>query len=120
MFDRIAVGVRDLEASAQFFLEALAPLHARVVMKEQRAVALGRGAIPELWLDAKLIPSPPLHLAFAATNRRQRCGCTAVRTSACNLPPSSTDTATSASARAPGWPAGPGDDGARRRRAVLV
>lgn len=43
MFDHIAIGVRDLHGSARFFLEALAPLHARVVMHEQRAVHYHEG-----------------------------------------------------------------------------
>jgi catechol 2,3-dioxygenase-like lactoylglutathione lyase family enzyme len=71
MLDHIAIGVHDLQASRAFFVQALAPLGMRVVFEETKAVGLGRGQAPSLWLDAKLINCPPMHLAFTAASRAQ-------------------------------------------------
>ncbi len=71
MIDHIAIGVGDLEVSKAFFVRALAPLGMRVVMEAPRAVGLGRDGIPIFWLDAKLVQTPPLHLAFVAENHAQ-------------------------------------------------
>lgn len=71
MIDHIAIGVGDLEVSKAFFVRALAPLGMSVVADAPKAVGLGRDGIPIFWLDAKLVQTPPLHLAFVAENHAQ-------------------------------------------------
>jgi len=79
MFDHIGIGVRNLETSKAFFLQALAPLGVSVVMDVSHAVGLGRAPKPSFWLAATDEKPVPIHLAFAADNRKQvdefyRCG----------------------------------------------
>ena len=71
MIDHIGIGVTDLKASKAFFLQALAPLGVGVVMEFPQAVGLGREHKPAFWLGAAGGRPVPLHLAFAADNRRQ-------------------------------------------------
>jgi catechol 2,3-dioxygenase-like lactoylglutathione lyase family enzyme len=71
MFDHVGIGVSNLEASKAFFLQSLAPLGLGVAMKGPRAVGLGRGQKPSLWLSETTATPVPLHLAFAAENRQQ-------------------------------------------------
>jgi len=71
VFDHIGIGASDLEASKAFFLAALAPLGVTVAMEAPDAVGLGRDHKPSLWLGAATQKCAPLHLAFAAENRRQ-------------------------------------------------
>jgi catechol 2,3-dioxygenase-like lactoylglutathione lyase family enzyme len=71
MLDHIGIGVRDLATSKAFFLQALAPLGIGVVMDVTDAVGLGRGQKPFFWLGATDDEPAPLHIAFAAENRRQ-------------------------------------------------
>lgn len=71
MFDHIGIGVSNLETSRAFFLQALAPLGIGVVMDFSHAVRLGRGQKPSFWLGATDDKPVPLHIAFAAEDRRQ-------------------------------------------------
>jgi catechol 2,3-dioxygenase-like lactoylglutathione lyase family enzyme len=71
VFDHIGIGVSNLETSKSFFLQALAPLGVGVVMDVSHAVGLGRGQKPSLWLGATGNKPLPLHIAFAAEDRRQ-------------------------------------------------
>ncbi|GKS91481.1 VOC family protein [Acidovorax sp. SUPP2539] len=71
MFDHIGIRASDSEASASFFLRALAPLGIGVAMKGPHGAGLGKNGKPSLWIyDAGDRPSP-LHLAFTAESRRQ-------------------------------------------------
>jgi catechol 2,3-dioxygenase-like lactoylglutathione lyase family enzyme len=71
MFDHIGIGVSDLKASKAFFLRALAPLGVGVVMEFPDAAGLGRGQKPSFWLGATEGEPLPIHLAFAADDRKQ-------------------------------------------------
>jgi catechol 2,3-dioxygenase-like lactoylglutathione lyase family enzyme len=71
VFDHIGIGVSNLETSKAFFLQALAPLGIGVVMDFSHAVGLGRGQKPSFWLGATDDKPVPLHIAFAAEDRRQ-------------------------------------------------
>lgn len=71
MFDHIGLGVSDLEASKTFYLRALAPLGVAVVMEGPYGVGLGRKDKPSFWLHQATEKPAPLHLAFAAGDRRQ-------------------------------------------------
>ena len=71
MFDHIGVGVSDLKASKNFFLQALSPLGVAVVMEFPHAAGIGRGKKPSLWLGAADGKPLPLHIAFAADDRAQ-------------------------------------------------
>jgi catechol 2,3-dioxygenase-like lactoylglutathione lyase family enzyme len=71
VFDHIGIGVTNLQASKTFFLRALAPLGIGAVMEVSDAVGLGRGQKPSFWLGATDGKPVPLHIAFAAEDRRQ-------------------------------------------------
>jgi len=71
MFDHIGFGVTDLDASKQFFLEALEPIGVRVVMEGPYGVGLGQNSKPSLWFHEATDKPGPIHLAFAAENREQ-------------------------------------------------
>lgn len=71
MFDHVGFAVTDLAASKAFFVKALAPLGAEVVMEGPYGVGIGRQRKPSLWIyEAKTAPAP-MHLAFTAVSRRQ-------------------------------------------------
>ncbi len=71
MFDHLGIAVSDLAASKRFFLAALAPIGARVVMEFPEAVGIGQGEKPSFWLAAGDRPSGPMHIAFAASRRSE-------------------------------------------------
>ena len=71
MFDHIGLGVSDLDASKDFFLEALAPLGMAVVLEFPGVVGIGPQGKPGLWLEAGKAKPVPLHLAFTAQARGQ-------------------------------------------------
>ena len=71
MFDHIGFGVTDLDASKQFFLEALEPIGVSVAMEGPYGVGLGQDGKPSLWFHEAADKPAPIHLAFAAENREQ-------------------------------------------------
>lgn len=71
IFDHIGIGASNLEASRAFFLQSLAPLGVGIVMQGPGFIGLGRGQKPSLWLAEAADQPAPLHLAFAAEDRRQ-------------------------------------------------
>jgi catechol 2,3-dioxygenase-like lactoylglutathione lyase family enzyme len=71
MFDHIGIGVSDLQESKSFFVQALAPLGVEVCMEGPYGVGLGCRRKPSLWLSEKAEKPAPLHLAFAAEDRKQ-------------------------------------------------
>jgi catechol 2,3-dioxygenase-like lactoylglutathione lyase family enzyme len=68
MIDHLSVHVRDLQKSKAFFAAALAPLGYGVLMEFEGSVGLGADKKPDLWLSAG--KQEPLHLAFAAKDRK--------------------------------------------------
>jgi catechol 2,3-dioxygenase-like lactoylglutathione lyase family enzyme len=69
MFDHIGLGVSDYESSKSFFLKALQPLGASVVMEGPYGVGIGPKGKPSLWLSQASEKPAPLHLAFTAASR---------------------------------------------------
>jgi catechol 2,3-dioxygenase-like lactoylglutathione lyase family enzyme len=71
MFDHIGFGVTDLDASKQFFLEALEPIGVSVVMEGPYGIGLGQDNKPSLWFHETVDKPAPIHLAFTAEDRQQ-------------------------------------------------
>jgi catechol 2,3-dioxygenase-like lactoylglutathione lyase family enzyme len=72
MFDHVAFGVSDYEASKEFFLKALAPLGVVVVQEGSLGVELSPPKSKASLCMGKAKEKPaPLHLAFRAENRQQ-------------------------------------------------
>ena len=71
MFDHIGIGVTDLDASKQFFLQALEPIGVTVVMEGPYGVGLGQHGKPSLWFHETENKPVPIHIAFTAENRAQ-------------------------------------------------
>jgi catechol 2,3-dioxygenase-like lactoylglutathione lyase family enzyme len=71
MFDHVGFGASDYAASKAFFLKALQPLGAVVVMEGPYGVGMGRNGKPTLWMYQAQDPPTPLHLAFVAETREQ-------------------------------------------------
>lgn len=68
MIDHLTVRVRDLQKSKAFFAKALAPLGYEVLMEFGEFVGLGAEKKPDLWIAPG--KQEPLHLAFAAKDRK--------------------------------------------------
>ncbi|MET0281537.1 MAG: VOC family protein [Steroidobacteraceae bacterium] len=71
MFDHVGYGVTNLADSKKFYLQALAPLGARLVMEGPYGVGIGPGDKPNLWLFQTTDKPAHLHLAFVAETRPQ-------------------------------------------------
>lgn len=71
MLDHIGFGASDYEASKAFFLKALQPLGAAVVMQGPYGVGMGQSGKPTLWMYQAQEKPTPLHLAFVAETREQ-------------------------------------------------
>jgi steroid delta-isomerase-like uncharacterized protein len=69
MFDHLSFGVSNLALSKAFFLQALAPLKAAVVMEGPYGVGIGQDMKPSLWLHETQERLAPVHIAFAAESR---------------------------------------------------
>jgi catechol 2,3-dioxygenase-like lactoylglutathione lyase family enzyme len=71
IFDHMGIGASNLAECKQFYCKALAPLGIGVVMEVPGAVGLGKNHKPSFWLGANEGLQIPLHIAFAAENRKQ-------------------------------------------------
>ena len=71
MFDHLGVGVSNFAESKSFFLKALGPLGVALVMEGPSGVGLGQNQKPSFWLHQTTDKPSPLHLAFAANDRKQ-------------------------------------------------
>lgn len=69
MLDHVGFGVTNLAESKAFFVQALAPLGATVVMEGPYGVGIGQGGKPSLWLSETTERPVHMHLAFVAKNR---------------------------------------------------
>ena len=67
MLDHVTLTVADLDASKQFYEQALEPLGYAVAAEGEGFAALGAGdhAVPDFWLRAGE-PRSPVHVAFRA------------------------------------------------------
>ncbi len=68
MLDHVALNVSDYERSRAFYLQALEPLGIGVVMElaERKALGLGDGRKPYLWINERGTPCTSTHVALAA------------------------------------------------------
>jgi catechol 2,3-dioxygenase-like lactoylglutathione lyase family enzyme len=66
MLDHIGIPVSDLTVSRTFYIRALAPLGAAVVMESNDAVGFGKADKPQFWIGASIMPLSPVHIAFTA------------------------------------------------------
>ena len=71
MFDHVAIGVSDYEASKAFFLKALAPLGVAIVSEGSLGVEMSPNGQASLCLGKTDEKPSRLHLAFAAERREQ-------------------------------------------------
>ena len=71
MFDQLGFGVADYTASKSFFLTALEPLGAAMVMEGEHGLGIGSKGKPSLWLFQTAEKPLPMHIAFAAERRQQ-------------------------------------------------
>ncbi|HUK66786.1 MAG TPA: VOC family protein [Anaeromyxobacteraceae bacterium] len=70
MIDHLTLTVRDLVRARDFYTRALAPLGYGVEMEFQDTCGFGAAGKPYLWLRTGPQASAPLHLAFAAKDRK--------------------------------------------------
>jgi len=68
MIDHLTVRVRDVQKSKAFLTAALAPLGYEVLMEHGEYLGLGADKKPDLWIAPG--KQEPLHLAFAAKDRK--------------------------------------------------
>jgi len=71
MFDHIGFNVSNLDESKAFLLRALAPLGIGITAQGEGWAMLGKGGKGQFWFGAFGPPPGPIHIAFAADNRRQ-------------------------------------------------
>ena len=71
MFNHVGFGVSDYAASKAFFLAALQPLGATIVMEGPHGIGLGINGKPSLWMFQSSDKPAPLHVAFIAVSRKQ-------------------------------------------------
>ncbi|MGG1947351.1 VOC family protein [Trinickia sp. NRRL B-1857] len=71
MFDHVAIGVSDYEASKAFFLKALEPLGVKVVSEGSLGVEMSNDGQTSLCLGPAKETPARLHLAFTAERREQ-------------------------------------------------
>ncbi len=70
MIDHVGIRVSDLDASAEFYRAALAPLGYEVLMDFDFGVGLGQNGKPDLWLYPGEPQGVQTHVAVAAGDRR--------------------------------------------------
>lgn len=71
MFDHIAFGVSDYEASRAFFLKALQPIGITILQEKPGAIEISSDGNVSLCLLQTEEKPAPLHLAFVAMHREQ-------------------------------------------------
>ncbi len=71
MIDHLGLPASNYEQSKAFFLQALAPLGAGIVMEGPHGAGIGAHGKPVLWLHQGTLPITALHLAFTAQDRAQ-------------------------------------------------
>ena len=69
VFDHLGLKVGSLSESKEFYLKALAPLGAALVMEGPYGVGIGPNRKPSLWLSESKEKPTPVHIAFTAETR---------------------------------------------------
>ena len=60
MIDHVSIGVRDLERSARFYEQALAPLSLSRLVRRPATIGFGK-AYPEVWINLRAGMAPVPH-----------------------------------------------------------
>jgi catechol 2,3-dioxygenase-like lactoylglutathione lyase family enzyme len=71
MFDHVAIGVTDYQASKAFYLQALAPIGIEVVAENQLGLEMSADGKTSFCIGPAKAPPAPLHIAFRAERRQQ-------------------------------------------------
>jgi catechol 2,3-dioxygenase-like lactoylglutathione lyase family enzyme len=71
IIDHVGLAVSDSQRSRAFYTAALAPLGIGLVMEAEGWTGYGRAGKPEFWFGEGGEPQRPMHIAFAALNRKQ-------------------------------------------------
>jgi catechol 2,3-dioxygenase-like lactoylglutathione lyase family enzyme len=70
VLDHLGIPVRDIEASREFYLAALAPLGYSLLMQPAEHVCgFGRDGKPDFWIRRMSREGVSVHIAFAAADR---------------------------------------------------
>ena len=69
--DHTGFSVSDYQRSKTFYLQALKPLRAELIMEVDEWGGFGRDSKPQFWVGKGDEPHAPLHIAFVAENREQ-------------------------------------------------
>ena len=69
MIDHLALNVKDLAASRQFYESALTPLGYEVIMAFPEGVGFGVAGKPDFWISLREGPHTGVHVAFHCTER---------------------------------------------------
>ena len=70
MIDHVALNVRDVGASRDFYEKALAPLGYAIVMQFPTGVGFGASGKPDFWIMARDPRNSGVHVAIAAADRK--------------------------------------------------
>jgi len=69
MIDHIILQVREVSASRDFYVKALAPLGYEIVMDFPEGVGFGVEGKPDFWVSSRGEPHSQLHVAFHCEDR---------------------------------------------------
>ncbi len=70
MIDHLTLKVRDIAKAKAFYSAALAPLGYEILMEFEGGLGMGADKKPDLWLAQDPENVRPVHLAFAAKDRK--------------------------------------------------
>lgn len=71
MIDHTSIGVSDYQRSRRFYLEALAPLGYEILTEfGEEAAGFGAEGYSDFWIERGGGNSPPVHVAFRASDRQ--------------------------------------------------
>jgi len=69
--DHMGIAVSNYQRSKEFYLKALKPLGAELVLEVQGWGGFGQQGKPDFWLGEGTAVHAPMHIAFKAENREQ-------------------------------------------------
>lgn len=71
IIDHIGIAIADYDRSKQFYQTVLATLGIELVIEVQGWAGFGKQDKAEFWFGPDEVIQPPMHIAFAAANRKQ-------------------------------------------------
>ena len=69
MIDHIIISVSDVEVSTSFYRRALEPLGYTVAIEAEDGCGFAVGELPDFWIRKGERVTPPVHIAFATSDR---------------------------------------------------